>query len=90
MLSQAAVAELICGTAASRRFAEEQLAIWRSATQRIGDSQTALLITHGGKIELPAVLHAIGLGATVDPLPLAGVHARFHDEELAAVIRLSV
>ena len=40
----------------SRRFAEEQLPVWARIAARLGDKDKALAVSHGGIIELPAVL----------------------------------
>lgn len=93
LVSQTAVAELLRMNAPSARLAEGQLAIWRSVARRLDDGGAALLVTHGGNIELPAVLLAIGLNADVGPLPLGyceGVRIRFEEGEPVAVGRLDV
>lgn len=55
----AVYAERIAARPALARYAEEQLAILRSAVERVGDSEMALLIGHGGWIE-PTVVAAVG------------------------------
>lgn len=40
----------------SRSFAEEQLPVWARIASRIGPKDKALAVSHGGIIELPAVL----------------------------------
>ncbi len=40
----------------SRKFAEEQLPVWARIASRIGAKDKALAVSHGGIIELPAVL----------------------------------
>lgn len=61
---QRAVAELLRTNAASRRFAEERLALRDQFASRLSTG-SALVITHGGNIELPAVLLAAELGAGI-------------------------
>ena len=40
----------------SLKFAEEQLPVWARIASRLGEKDKALAISHGGIIELPAVL----------------------------------
>jgi len=89
--SQEAVAELLRTSAPALRFAEEQLLLWERVGGRVADGGRALLVTHGGNIELPAVLLAMRLGTSIDPLPLAycdGVRVRFEQGPPVALERL--
>jgi len=65
------VLELIAGNDHALRFAREQLATWESIARRLRDGTTALVVTHGGNIVLPAALLARRLGHDLAPLPLA-------------------
>lgn len=89
--SQEAVAELLRMSAPTRRFAEEQLAFWESVARRLPSGQSALLVTHGGNIELPAVMLGVRLGANCDSLPLEyceGVRVQFQEGRAVALERL--
>lgn len=89
--SQEAVAELLRTSAPTHRFAEEQLAFWQRVAGRVTDGERALLVTHGGNVELPAVLLATRLGVSVGPLPLTycqGVRIRFERGAAIALERL--
>src|SRR5207245_6771176 len=46
----------------ARRFAEEQLPVWSRIASRLEEKQTGLAVSHGGIIDLPAVLLAQPLG----------------------------
>jgi len=88
---QEAVAELLRTSAPARRFAQDQLSLWERVGGRIADGARALLVTHGGNIELPAVLLALRLRASIDPFPLAyceGVRVRFEAGRPVAIARL--
>jgi len=90
--SQDAVAELLRSSTAARRFAEDQLSLWERVGGRVADGGArALLVTHGGNIELPAVLLATRLGTSIDPLPLEyceGVRVCFEAGRPVALERL--
>jgi broad specificity phosphatase PhoE len=49
----------------ARRFAEEQLPVWSRIASRLEEKQTALAVSHGGIIDLPAVLLAQHLGTSL-------------------------
>ena len=51
----------------ARHFADEQLAAWTRLASRVGDRERVLAVSHGGIIELPALVLAERLQA-----PLAG------------------
>lgn len=90
MRSQEAVAELLRTSTPSLRFAEGQLAVWGRIAMRLADG-TALVITHGGNIELPATMLATELGASIEPLPLTfceGVRIRYEGGLPVALERL--
>lgn len=70
MRSQAAVMELLAMSAPSRRFAEGQVAFWERVAGRIREGETALIVTHGGNIELAAALVASRLDTHIGALPL--------------------
>jgi len=42
----------------ARRFADEQLAAWTRLASRVGDRERVLAVSHGGIIELPALVLA--------------------------------
>lgn len=88
---QQAVAELIEESAPARRFAEEQLSLWERVASRLLEGESALLVTHGGNIELPAALLAARIGAEIGPLPLSycdGVRVRYDHGQPEALERL--
>ena len=90
--SQEDIADLIRSSSGTSRVAEEQVSLWRRVAQRLRDGESALLLTHGGNIELPAVVLATRGGAIVGPLPLGyceGVRVRFDQGRAIAVERLS-
>ena len=85
------VLELIGGNEHALRFARQQLEIWESIAGRLRDGRTALVITHGGNIVLPAALLARRLGTDVAPLPLShleGVRAAYSQGRWRALERL--
>ena len=50
----------------ARQFAEEQLATWARLASRVGEKERALVVSHGGIIELPAITLAERLRARLD------------------------
>jgi len=85
------VLELIGGNEHTLRFARQQLAIWESVARRLRDGTTALVVTHGGNIVLPAALLARRLGTDVAPLPLSyleGVRVDYSQGRCRALERL--
>jgi broad specificity phosphatase PhoE len=42
----------------ARKFADEQLATWKRIASRVGESERILAVSHGGIIELPALILA--------------------------------
>jgi len=46
----------------ARRFAEEQLPAWTRIASRVGDRDRVLAISHGGIVDLPAIVMAETLG----------------------------
>ena len=49
----------------ARHFAEEQLPVWARIASRIGDKDRVLAVSHGGIIDLPAIVIAKAVGATL-------------------------
>jgi broad specificity phosphatase PhoE len=47
----------------ARRFAEEQLPAWARIASRVGDKDRVLAVSHGGIVDLPAIVLAEKLGA---------------------------
>src|SRR5207253_7283037 len=86
------VLELIGGNEHALRFARQQLATWESIARRLRDGTTALVITHGGNIVLPAALVARRLGRDIAPIPLShleGVRVEYAQSRWRSVERLS-
>jgi broad specificity phosphatase PhoE len=50
----------------ARRFAEEQLPAWARIALRVGDKDRVLAVSHGGIVDLPAIVIAEKLGAKLD------------------------
>ena len=50
----------------ARTFAEEQLPTWARIASRVAERDRVLAVSHGGIIELPAILLMQRLGATLD------------------------
>ena len=50
----------------ARRFAEEQLPAWARIASRVGDRDRVLAVSHGGIVDLPAIVIAARLGAKLD------------------------
>lgn len=50
---------------AARRFAEEQLPAWARIASRVGDKDRILAVSHGGIVDLPAIVLADKLGTKV-------------------------
>ena len=48
---------------AARRFAEEQLPAWARIASRVGEKDRVLAVSHGGIVDLPAIVIADKLGA---------------------------
>lgn len=91
MRSQEDVLQLIGANEPSRRFAQEQLAFWEGIARRLPGGARALVVTHGGNIELPAALLARRLGLNVGPLPLSyceGVSVEYGTKRWTALARL--
>ncbi len=91
MRSQEDVIELLGTQPASRRFAQEQLAFWEAIACRLADGERALVITHGGNVELPAALLARRLGLGIGRLPLSyceGVSVEYANGRWTALARL--
>ena len=51
---------------AARRFAEEQLPAWRRIASRVGDKDRVLAVSHGGIVDLPAIVIADKLGTKLN------------------------
>lgn len=49
----------------AQRFAEEQLPAWSRMVSRVGDKDRVLAVSHGGIVDLPAIVIAARLGATL-------------------------
>ncbi len=49
----------------ARRFAEEQLPAWARIASRVGGKDRVLAVSHGGIVDLPAIVIATTLGATL-------------------------
>lgn len=50
----------------AQRFAEEQLPTWARIAARVGDRDRVLAVSHGGIVDLPAIVIAGRLGAKLD------------------------
>jgi broad specificity phosphatase PhoE len=50
----------------ARRFAEEQLPAWARIASRVGDKDRVLAVSHGGIVDLPAIVIAEKLGVKLD------------------------
>jgi broad specificity phosphatase PhoE len=50
----------------AQRFAEEQLPTWARIAARVGDRDRVLAVSHGGIVDLPAIVIAARLGAKLD------------------------
>jgi len=50
----------------ARRFAEEQLPAWARIASRVGDKDRVLAVSHGGIVDLPAIVIADKLGAKLN------------------------
>jgi broad specificity phosphatase PhoE len=50
----------------ARRFAKEQLPAWARIASRVGDKDRVLAVSHGGIVDLPAIVIAEQLGAKID------------------------
>ena len=89
--SQSDVARFLASSSAARRFAETQLASWESVAKRLPDNGKALLITHGGTIELAATPLARELGARLGRMPMGyceGVRIHYLHGRAVALERL--
>jgi broad specificity phosphatase PhoE len=49
----------------AQRFAEEQLPAWARIASRVGDKDRVLAVSHGGIVDLPAIVLAAKLGTTL-------------------------
>ena len=49
----------------AQRFAEEQLPAWSRIASRVGDKDRVLAVSHGGIVDLPAIVLAAQLGTTL-------------------------
>lgn len=89
--SQEEVIQLMGAQEPSLRFAEAQLEVWEALVRRLRDGERALVVTHGGNVELPAALLARRLGSGIGPLPLGyceGVQAEYADGRWSRIARL--
>jgi broad specificity phosphatase PhoE len=59
-------ARLMRDDESAQRFAEEQLPTWARIAGRIGDRDRVLAVSHGGIVDLPAIIIAARLGAKLD------------------------
>jgi broad specificity phosphatase PhoE len=59
-------ARLMRDDVSARRFAEEQLPTWTRIAARVGDRDRVLAVSHGGIVDLPAIVIAARLGAALD------------------------
>ena len=50
----------------ARRFAEEQLPAWARIAARVGDKDRVLAVSHGGILDLPAIVIAEKLGTRLN------------------------
>jgi len=50
----------------ARHVAEEQLPAWARIASRVGDKDRVLAVSHGGIVDLPAIVIAEKLGVTLD------------------------
>src|SRR6266511_2463820 len=85
------VIQLLGTNEPSRRFAQEQLVVWEAIARRLADGARALLVTHGGNIELPGALLARRLGLGIGPLPLSyceGISVEYGNGRWTEVARL--
>ncbi|HEY6204054.1 MAG TPA: histidine phosphatase family protein [Candidatus Limnocylindria bacterium] len=51
---------------AARRFAQEQLPVWSRIASRVGEKDRVLAVSHGGIVDLPAIVIADKLGAKLN------------------------
>jgi broad specificity phosphatase PhoE len=49
----------------AQHFAEEQLPAWARIASRVGERDRVLAVSHGGIVDLPALVIAAGLGTTL-------------------------
>jgi len=93
MTSQEELVHLLGTNDPSRRFAQEQLAVWEGIARRLGEGDRALVVTHGGNIELPAALLARRLDSVLGRLPLSyceGVRVEHSNGDWRVITRLGV
>ncbi len=50
----------------ARRFAEEQLPAWERIASRVGEKDRVFAVSHGGIVDLPAIVLAQRLGSRLD------------------------
>lgn len=70
------------------RFAEEQLPTWSRIASRVGERDRVLAVSHGGIIELPAILLMQRLGVKIDGPSFGygdGVRATYTNGEATAL-----
>ncbi|HEV8229366.1 MAG TPA: histidine phosphatase family protein [Candidatus Limnocylindria bacterium] len=66
MRTLADYARLLRETEGVRAFAEEQIPVWARIASRVGDRDRVLAVSHGGLIDMPAILIAERLGAKLE------------------------
>lgn len=59
-------ARLMRDEASAKQFAEEQLPTWARIASRVGEKDRILAVSHGGIVDLPAIVLAARLGAKLD------------------------
>ena len=50
----------------ARKFADEQLPVWARIASRVGDGDRVLAVSHGGIVDLPAIVLMKQLGVAID------------------------
>jgi len=51
---------------AARKFADEQLPVWVRLASRVGENDRVLAVSHGGIVDLPAIVIMKRLGVAID------------------------
>ena len=59
-------ARLMREDASAQKFAEEQLPTWARIAARVGDRDRVLAVSHGGIVDLPAIVIAARIGAKLE------------------------
>ena len=81
-------AQLLARDATARKFADEQLPAWARIAARVSDDERVLAVSHGGIVDLPAIvlMKTFGIGVDVPSFGYGeGVRITYRNKQAAAL-----